>query len=83
MHPINEAQPAATIADDGDTAGARVATARRHARRAARRDRQIAEIASLVVDGQRARAAGLALEHIAEFPDDADLLGHVSAATRP
>ena len=85
MHPITQALLALMAADDGDTAAARahVATAQRHARRTARRDRQIVEIAALVVAGNRARAAGLALEHTAEFPDDADLLARVSAATRP
>jgi len=48
-----------------------------NARRTARRDRQIAEIAALIAEGHAARAAGLALEHTAEFPDDADLLALV------
>jgi hypothetical protein len=39
-------------------------------RPACRRDRQILEIATLVVAGERERAAGLALEHLAAFPDD-------------
>ena len=50
-----------------------------------RRERQITEIAALVAAGNGERAAGLALEHIAEFPDDADLLprsrGDDNAAT--
>jgi hypothetical protein len=62
--------------DDGDTGAAerRHSAAQRHARTTARRDRQIAEIAALVVAGRRDRALGLAFEHAAEFPDDADLL---------
>jgi len=85
MHPITQALLAVMAADDGDTAAAQahVAKAQRHARRAARRDRQVVEIAALVVAGNRARAAGLALEHTAEFPDDADLVARVAAATRP
>ena len=43
----------------------------------ARRERQVVEIAALVVAGDQERAAGLALEHIVEFPDDAELLARV------
>jgi hypothetical protein len=43
-----------------------------------RRQRQLAQIALLVDRGDRARAAGLALEHIAEFPGDADRLARVA-----
>jgi hypothetical protein len=32
----------------------------------------------LVVDGARERAAGLSLEHVAQFPDDAQLLAEVA-----
>jgi hypothetical protein len=39
-----------------------------------RRDRQVIEIATLLAAGDRARATGLALEHVVEFPHDADLL---------
>jgi hypothetical protein len=52
--------------------------AKRHARTTARRDRQVVEIAALVVAGQRERAAGLAVVHTAEFPDDADLLARLA-----
>lgn len=54
--------------------------AQQHARATARRERQVAEITALVVAGARARAAGLALEHAAEFPDDTDLLERIGAA---
>jgi hypothetical protein len=57
--------------------------AQRHARSTARRDRQIIEIAVLVVAGDRARAAGLALEHAAGFPEDIALLAPVADTTRP
>ena len=85
MHPIIEALLAILAAEEGDMAAgqAHLATAQRHLRRAARRDRQIVEIAALAVAGHRERAAGLALEHTTEFPDDADLLARVSAPSRP
>ena len=38
------------------------------------------EIEALVVAGDRDRAAGLALEHTAEFPEDAELLARVTAS---
>ena len=76
---------ALVAAEDGDTptAQAHVAEAGRLAQRAARRHRQIIEIAALVVAGQPARAAGLALEHTAAFPEDVELLVCVADATRP
>jgi hypothetical protein len=45
---------------------------------AARRERQLTEIARLVVAGRHERASGLALVHINEFPEDADLLASVT-----
>jgi hypothetical protein len=48
----------------------------------ARRYRQVVEIAALVVAGDRERAAGLALEHAAEFPGDGELLAHVIGSSR-
>jgi hypothetical protein len=51
------------------------------ARTTGRRDRQILEIAGLVAAGDHRRAAGLALEHAAEFPDDAGHLVEVTEAT--
>ena len=82
---IAQALLAVAAADDGDapSAQAHLATAQRHARRTARRDRQIVEIAALVVAGDRARAAGLALEHAAEFPEDVEVLVHVADTARP
>jgi hypothetical protein len=55
-------------------AGPSSLNAQQQARANARRERQVAEIAALVVAGDRSRAAGLALEHIAEFPADAERL---------
>ena len=80
MDPISHALLALMAAGDGDTATAEahVATAQREARASARRDRQIVEIAALAVAGHLDRAAGLALEHAVEFPDDASLLADVS-----
>jgi hypothetical protein len=46
----------------------------------ARRDRQIVEITALVARGDAARAEGLALEHIAEFPADAPRLDQVTGS---
>lgn len=80
MHTITQALLAVMAADHGDTpaAEAHVASAQRHARTTARRERQIVEIAALVVAGDRGRAAGLVLEHTAEFPDDVALLARVA-----
>ncbi len=64
------------------TAQAHIASALRHSRTTARRDRQVVEIAALVVAGHCERAAGLAAMHTAEFPDDADLLARVAATKR-
>ncbi|MEY2569808.1 MAG: hypothetical protein QOE63_158 [Acidimicrobiaceae bacterium] len=84
MNAIANALLAVMAAEAGDAATARghISCAQREARTTARRDRQIVEIAALVVAGDRARAAGLALEHTAEFPDDADLLARVARASR-
>ena len=75
----------AVMAADGDDAAAaqgHIACAQREARTTARRDRQVVEIAALVVAGDSQRAAGLALEHTAEFPDDVDLLACVAGSSR-
>lgn len=84
MDAIAHALLAVVAADDGDTpaAHAHIANAQRHARSTARRDRQIVEIATLVVAGDRARAAGLAVEHTAVFAEDVDLLARVAGAAR-
>ena len=42
-----------------------------------RRRRQLAEITALLARGRGERARGLALEHLAEFPEDADALAPV------
>jgi len=60
------------LAADGQLLRARASTGP-----AARRERQVVEIAALVVVGQRARAEGLALEHTLEFADDDELLAQV------
>ena len=67
-------------ADQASTAAEHIALAREETRAKARRDRQVVEIASLVVRGERVRAAGLALEHTVEFPDDALLLRQLTGA---
>jgi hypothetical protein len=79
MNATEYALLAVQTADSGDTATAlaQISRAQRHARSAARRERQFVQIAALVVGGQRDRATGLALEHTAEFPEDAELLAFV------
>jgi hypothetical protein len=67
---------------DGATAQGHISCAQRHARANARRERQVVEIAALVVGGDGERAAGLALEHTSEFPDDVDLLARVADCGR-
>lgn len=78
---IEHALLAVMAADSGDSAAAQghISHAQQYARATARRERQIVEIAALVIASDGARAAGLTLEHTAEFPDDADLLARVSA----
>ena len=52
----------------------------------ARRDRQLRQIVALVEGGAHQRAAGLALEHLACFPNDTEALvraGALSDDTRP
>jgi hypothetical protein len=68
--------------DDPAAAQGHIARAQGLARANARRDRQIVEIATLIVAGDGERAAGLALEHTAEFPDDAALLARITGRTR-
>ena len=68
----------AAASGDAKTAQEHVARAQGYARATARRERQIVQIATLVVAGQLARAEGLSREHAAEFPDDSELLAHVS-----
>ena len=68
---------AADRGDDDDEEVQAIA-AQRPSRSGTRRARQIAEITALVVAGDRERAAGLALEHLAEFPADAALLARAT-----
>lgn len=84
MNAIAHALLAIMASADGDGLAARehISSAQRQARATARRDRQVVEIAALAVAGQRDRAAGLAVVHTAEFPDDADLLARVTGAAR-
>ena len=64
----------------GDTSAAQDHLSRAQAanRLRARRERQVVEIAALVVRGDPARAAGLALEHTAEYPDDTSVLAQLT-----
>jgi hypothetical protein len=73
MTALDHAALAIRAHDAGDHVAARVhvAEARRMCRAMSRRHRQVTEIAELVVQGRRDRAAGLALLHAAEFPTDA------------
>ncbi len=79
MNPIDHALLAVLASDAGDTTDAQehLGAARVQARVTARRDRQVVEIAALVVAGARDRAEGLALVHTAEFPHDRELLARV------
>jgi thioredoxin reductase len=47
-----------------------------------RRERQVVQITSLMRAGESARAAGLTLEHAAEFPDDLGLLARTGGDAR-
>ena len=84
MNAIEHVLLAVTAANDGDGAAANshIDRAQRHAHLTARRERQIVEIAALVIAGKRERAAGLTLEHTAKFPGDAELLARVAVAAR-
>ncbi len=78
---IEYALLAVMAADAGDevTAAGNISRAIQEARATARRERQVVEIAALVVAGELDRALGLALEHTAEFPEDVELLARVAA----
>jgi hypothetical protein len=77
---IEQALLAVLAARGGDkvTAADHISRAQQETRATARRERQLVEIAALVVTGHIDRAGGLALEHVVEFPDDAELLARVS-----
>jgi hypothetical protein len=78
---IEHALLAIMAARGGDTATAagHISRAKQQTRATARRERQIVEIAALVVTGDRDRAVGLALEHTVEFPEDAEMLARVAS----
>jgi hypothetical protein len=77
---IEHALLAVLAARGGDeiTAAVHISRAQQQTRATARRERQLVEIAALVVAGDMDRAGGLALEHVVEFPDDVELLARVS-----
>ena len=77
---IEHALLAVLAARGGDkaTAADHIAHAQQQTRTTARRERQLVEIAALIVTGDIDRAGGLALEHVAQFPDDGELIAHVS-----
>jgi hypothetical protein len=62
---------------DATTAAGHIACAQQEMRATARRERQVVEIAALVVVGDRDRAVGLTLEHTVEFPGDTELLTRI------
>jgi len=82
MNSIDDALLAVTASIAGDTTDAHqhLEAARQQAQAAARRHRQVVEIASLIVNGCRDRAEGLALVHTAEFPQDMELLERITVA---
>ena len=77
MNAVAYALLAVIASEAGDRSGAErhLHAARRLTSATARRERQLVEIATLVVTGQQDRARGLSYEHRAEFAEDADLLG--------
>ena len=79
MNAIEHALLAVLAAGSGDTVAAQghLVAAQQRTRTTARRERQIVEIADLVVTGRALRAAGLAIEHAHEFPIDAELLARL------
>lgn len=80
MSAIEQALLAVIAARNGDSVTAHdcIARAQQQTRTTARRDRQLVEIAALVVADDHSRAAGLALQHTTEFPEDAELLAGVT-----
>jgi hypothetical protein len=80
MNPTAQAVLAVAAAGGGDASTAQqlLAEARQGARSTGRRNRQVVQIASLVVAGHGTRAAGLALEHLAEFPADTELMASIA-----
>ncbi len=82
MDPIADALLAVLASKAGDTRGAleHLETARHNARTAARRHRQLVEIASLLVAGADDRADGLAVLHRTEFDEDTLLVARMTAS---
>jgi hypothetical protein len=80
MNAVTHALLAVMANDRGQSAEAQahIAAAQRVARTTARRQRQVVEIAALVIAGDRERASGLALVHTTEFADDADVLARLT-----
>jgi hypothetical protein len=80
MSAIEQALLAVMAAQAGDhaTAHDHLARAQQQTWAAARRERQLVQIAALAVAGDNGRAGGLALEHTAEFPADVELLARVA-----
>ena len=76
MNAVTHALLAVVARAAGDQSGAQehLRAAQRHSRAMARRERQLVEIASLLVVGDEDRARGLTFEHGSEFPEDTDLL---------
>ena len=72
MDPIEDALLAvrACIAGEPREAEQHLEAARQHCCAAARRHRQLVEIAGLVIAGAHDRARGLALVHVADYPHD-------------
>lgn len=68
----------AWVAGDAAAAQPLARAASAAARGQPRRQRQLAEIVRLAVDGDTDRASGLVAEHLAEFPGD-QLIGRVQA----
>ena len=85
MSAIARALLAVMAAAAGDVPAARshLVEAHRHARATARRERQIVDIATVAVAGDPVRAAGLAREHVATYPDDAELLARIAPPSAP
>jgi len=73
----------ASTAGDAPGAGEHLRAAQRLSRATARRERQLVEIASLIVEGQVRRARDLSFEHTSEFPQDEHLLASLLDPSSP
>jgi hypothetical protein len=84
LETIAHAEQAVRALVDGDHVAAHqhLEAAQRSSRTTVRRERQVVEIAALVVAGAAGRATGLALIHTADFPDDAELLARITGSDR-